>query len=226
MRRWLPILVAAGVCGQVATLRAANAALIKIDGPIGPATAEYIGRAIQVAEEREDACLIIQLDTPGGLTDSTEKIIKRFYASMLPIVVYVAPPGAKAASAGCFITLAADVASMAPNTSIGAAHPVGIGAGGEEKTDDVMRQKLEKAYGSYIAGIAARRKRNVEWARSSVVSSESITAEEALATNVIDIIAKDIPDLLEQLDGRQINGKILKTSGATIVDIPVTWREK
>jgi membrane-bound serine protease (ClpP class) len=225
MRRWLPILVAAGVCGQVATLRAANAALIKIDGPIGPATAEYIGRAIQVAEEREDACLIIQLDTPGGLTDSTEKIIKRFYASMLPIVVYVAPAGAKAASAGCFITLAADVAAMAPNTSIGAAHPVTMGAGGEEKTDDVMRQKLEKAYGSYIAGIAARRKRNVEWARSSVVSSESLTAEEALATNVIDIIAKDIPDLLEQLDGRQINGRILKTSGATAVDIPVTWRE-
>jgi len=209
----------------VATLRAANAALVKIDGPIGPATAEYIGRAIQVAEEREDACLIIQLDTPGGLTDSTEKIIKRFYASMLPIVVYVAPAGAKAASAGCFITLAADVAAMAPNTSIGAAHPVTMGAGGEEKTDDVMRQKLEKAYGSYIAGIAARRKRNVEWARSSVVSSESITAEEALATNVIDIIAKDIPDLLEQLDGRQINGRILKTSGATAVDIPVTWRE-
>jgi membrane-bound serine protease (ClpP class) len=89
-----------------------------------------------------------------------------------------------------------------------------------------MKRKLEKAYGSYIAGIAARRKRNVEWARSSVVSSESITAEEALATNVIDIIAKDVPDLLEQLDGRQINGKILKTSGATIVDIPVTWREK
>src|SRR5258708_17894719 len=225
MRRWLPILVAAGMCGQVAALRATNAALIKIDGPIGPATAEYIGRAIQVAEGREDACLIIQLDTPGGLTDSTEKIIKEFYASAVPAVVYVAPPGAKAASAGCFITLASDVAAMAPHTSIGAAHPVGIGAGGEEKTDDVRRRKLEKAYGSYIAGIAAKRKRNVEWARSSVVSSESITAEEALETNVINIIAKDLPDLLEQLDGRQINGAILKTAGTKVVDIPITWRE-
>src|SRR5260370_40380945 len=143
------MVVAAGVCGPVATLRATNAALIKIDGPIGPATAEYIGRAIQVAESREDVCLIVQLDTPGGLTDSTEKIIKRFYASTVPIVVYVAPVGAKAASAGCFIPLAADVAAMAPNTTIGAAHPVSIGASGVEKTDDVMKEKLEKAYGSY-----------------------------------------------------------------------------
>src|SRR2546427_13027390 len=112
MRRWLPILVAAGVCGQVATLRAANAALIKIEGPIGPATAEYIGRAIQVAESRQDACLIIQLDTPGGLLDSTEAIVKKFYASAVPTVVYVAPSGAMAGSAGCFITLAADVAAI------------------------------------------------------------------------------------------------------------------
>src|SRR5258708_17337492 len=136
MRRWLPILVAAGMCGPVAALRATNTSLIKIDGPIGPATAEYIGRAIQVAEDREDACLIIQLDTPGGLTDSTEKIIKEFYASTVPTVVYVAPPGAKAASAGCFITLASDVAAMAPHTTIRAAHPDGIGSRGDGKNHE------------------------------------------------------------------------------------------
>src|SRR5437870_12608691 len=117
---------------------AATVGFIEIKGAIGPATATYIARAIDVAAKRNDTCLIIQLDTPGGLLDSTKDIVQKFYASPIPTVVYVAPSGANAGSAGTFITMAADVAAMAPNTSIGAAHPVQLGMGGDaEKTDEV-----------------------------------------------------------------------------------------
>ncbi|MGD0615036.1 MAG: nodulation protein NfeD, partial [Verrucomicrobiota bacterium] len=134
--------------------------MIQIKGPIGPATAGYIARAIDVSAARGDACLILQIDTPGGLLDSTEEIVQKLYASPVPTVVYVAPSGAIAGSAGTFITLAADVAVMAPHTTIGAAHPVEIGAGGSEKLDDVMKQKLENIWSSYIQNIAAKRGRN------------------------------------------------------------------
>src|SRR5207244_6612686 len=157
---------------------------------------------IDVSGGRGDTCLVIQLDTPGGLLDSTKEIVQGFYASKVPVVVYVSPAGAWAASAGCFITMAADVAAMAPSTSIGAAHPVSMGmGGGESKTNDVMTEKAEKITSKYIAGIAEKRGRNVEWARLSVIKSESLTATEALKTNIIDLIANDLPDLLQQLDG-------------------------
>jgi membrane-bound serine protease (ClpP class) len=130
MRHWALILVAGWICGSSAGLRAADVGLIKISGAIGPATASYIARAVDVASERDDTCLIIELDTPGGSLESTKQIVQKFYASSVPTVVYVAPDGAWAGSAGCFITLAADVAAMAPGSSIGAAHPVSIGAGG------------------------------------------------------------------------------------------------
>lgn len=203
--------------------------LIQIDGAIGPATASYVERAIGVAADRADTCLIIRLDTPGGLLDSTKEIIQAFYKSRIPVVVYVAPEGASATSAGCFITLAADVAAMAPNTSIGAAHPVSIGGGGgggEEKQDDVMKEKLENYASSWIEGIAQKRGRNIEWARSSVIESASITAEKALETNVIDLIARDMPDLLGQLNGRVIHDKSLATADAKVVEIPRIAREK
>jgi len=219
------MLVAGLMFGSAAEV-CADVGLIKIDGIIGPATAGYIARAIDVAGARNDACLIIQLDTPGGSLDSTKHIVQKLYASTVPTVVYVAPSGANAGSAGCFITLAADVAAMAPNTSIGAAHPVSIGPGGSEKMDDVMKQKLENFASSYIEAIAEKRGRNVEWAKSSVRESASITAEKALNLNVIEIIAKDQPDLLNQLDGREINGKTLKTSGANVAEIPMAVREK
>src|SRR5689334_8244307 len=155
MKCWLPRLMAVLAFGSAADLIAADVGLIKIDGAIGPATASYIARAISVAGERKDACLIIQLDTPGGLLESTKQIVQKFYQSSVPTVVYVAPSGANAGSAGCFITLAADVAAMAPNTSIGAAHPVelggGFGGGGDEKKpDDIMAKKLENFATSYI----------------------------------------------------------------------------
>ena len=170
--------------------------------------------------------LIIELDTPGGSLDATKEIVQKFYASSVPTVVYVFPEGAWAGSAGCFITLAADVAAMAPGTSIGAAHPVSIGPGGEEKTSDVMKEKLEQITGSFIEGIAKRRGRNAEWAKSSVVESKAIDAEKALELKVIDVIAKDVPDLLNQLDDREVRGKTLKTAGANVVDIPMTTQER
>jgi membrane-bound serine protease (ClpP class) len=209
-------------------LQAAQVGLIKINGAIGPATSSYIQRAIKISGERQDACLIIQLDTPGGLLDSTKEIVQAFYASSIPVVVYVAPSGANAGSAGCFITLAADVAAMAPNTSIGAAHPVSIGGtgGGEEKTDEVMKEKLANFATSYIEAIAEKRGRNVEWAKSSVRESASITAEKALELKVIDLIARDQNDLLAKLDQREAGEKILHTEGATVTEIPMIARER
>ena len=201
---------------------AAPVGLIKIDGAIGPATASYIARALDVATAQHDECLILQLDTPGGLVDSASKIVESFYATKIPTVVYVSPAPARAGSAGVFITMAADVAVMAPHTRIGAAHPVELGAaGGVEKTDDVMKQKMENDTASFAQSIAEKRHRNVDWAKSAVLDSASITAEEALDKNVIDFIADDMPDLLKQLDGREINGKTLNTANATIVEIPM-----
>ena len=213
-------------CGPVACLPAADVGLIKINGAIGPATASYIGRAIDVAGVRNDACVVIQLDTPGGLLDSTKDIVAKLYESKVPTVVYVAPAPARAASAGAFITMAADIAAMAPHTRIGAAHPVEIGIGGEvEKTDDVMKKKQENDTASFAESIAEKRNRNVEWAKSAVLESVSITAEKALELKVIDLIAKDLPDLLEQIDGREVNSQTLHTAKAPVVEIPMTFGE-
>jgi membrane-bound serine protease (ClpP class) len=212
--------------GCISESRAADVGLIKIDGPIGPATASYISRAIDIAGARQDACLVIQLDTPGGLLNSTKQIVQKFYSAKVPVVVYVAPSGASATSAGCFIALAADVAAMAPFTRIGAAHPVEIGPqGGEKTTDDTMKQKIENDAISGIEAIASKRGRNIEWARSAVRESASITAEKAQELKVIDLIANDLPDLLQNLNGREINGKTLQTGGAKIIEIPMTASE-
>src|ERR1035438_52729 len=145
------------------TVHAAQVGLVKIDGAIGPATARYLARALETTAAQGDECLVIQLDTPGGLLESTKEIVKTFYSAKVPVVVYVSPSGASAGSAGVFITLAADVAAMAPNTVIGAAHPVEIGTSGSvEKTDDVMKQKLENYASSFIETIADKRSRSEE----------------------------------------------------------------
>jgi membrane-bound serine protease (ClpP class) len=212
--------------GLLPGVQGADVALIQINGVIGPATSSYIGRATRLAAKRDNACLVIQLDTPGGLLESTKEIVQEFYASSVPVVVYVAPSGAVAGSAGCFITLAADVAVMAPNTTIGAAHPVAMGGGGEEKTDEVMKQKLESYASTAIEAIAKKRGRNAEWAKLSVVKSESATAETALELKVIDFIARDMGDLLRQLDGREVNGKVLRTASAGVVNIPMSAHER
>jgi membrane-bound serine protease (ClpP class) len=231
MKRWLSFAIAGfAVCtGAAAAADNAKVSLIQIDGAISPATAGYISRAIANAASANPQCLVIQLDTPGGLLDSTKQIVQAFYASKVPVIVYVAPPGANAGSAGCFITLAADVAAMAPNTSIGAAHPVQFGGGfgsDEKKGDDTMTKKLENFATSYIEAIAEKRGRNVEWAKSAVRESASITGEKALELKVVDLIAKDMPDLLRQLDGRKIGDRELRTAGAHVERIPMLARER
>ena len=224
MRHWGSILIA-GLLLNAAT-QAAQVGLIKIDGAIGPATASYISRAIDVAAAQNDECLVIQLDTPGGLLESTKQIVESLFAAKIPTAVYVTPSGASAASAGAFITLAADVAVMAPNTTIGAAHPVEMGLGGiNESTNDVMRQKLENYGSSFMETIADKRHRNVAWAKSAVVESQATTSEQALTLKVIDFIAGDVPDLLKQLDGRVVDGKTLHTANAEVVEIPMSAAE-
>jgi membrane-bound serine protease (ClpP class) len=207
-------------------LRAGPVGLAKVDGTIGPATATYLSRAIDQAAADQDVCLIIQLDTPGGLLDSTKEIVEKLLSDTIPTVVYVAPAGSTAASAGTFITLAADVAAMAPDTTIGAAHPVSFTGGDEGGSNDVHRTKMENYASSYIETIASKRGHNVEWAKSAVLQSACTNAEAALRLKVIDIIAPDISSLLKQLDQRHAGQTILHTAGAQVVEIPMAVREK
>jgi membrane-bound serine protease (ClpP class) len=228
MRLFWAVAATVFVLGSATGFPAQRVGLVKVDGTIGPATAGYIARAIARAEEENFQCLIIQLDTPGGLLESTKEIVDKFYSSTVPTVVFVAPAGtASATSAGCFITMAADVAAMAPFTSIGAAHPVNIGTSGEvEKVDETMKKKQENFTASFIENIAKKRNRNVEWARAAVLESTNVTAEAALDLNVIDLIADDLPDLLRQLDGFEVGGKTLHTQGAEVVEITMSVWER
>jgi membrane-bound serine protease (ClpP class) len=223
MKRW-HFIAMAGLLLSAAVAQAAQVGLIKINGAIGPATESYIARAINEAAAQNDECLIIQLDTPGGLLASTYEIKQTFYASRAPIVVFVSPSGAAATSAGTFITMAADVAAMAPHTRIGAAHPVG--SGGEGETNSIMWTKAENDAAIAIRNIAEKRGRNADWAESAVRQSVSITSEKALDIGVIDLIADDLPDLLKQLEGREIGGKPLHTANATVVEIPMNLGER
>jgi membrane-bound serine protease (ClpP class) len=186
-------------------------AVARIDGSINPASSDYLQRAIQESEQLEASILLIELDTPGGLVTSTQDIIQAMLASRVPIVVYVAPQGAWAGSAGTFITLAAHVAAMAPGSSIGAAHPIEIGgapapaAEGEGKQGPShAERKAENMLAAFIESIAKKRKRNVEWAEKAVRESVAVTAEEALELNVIDLVAGDRAELLEKLEGRVV----------------------
>jgi membrane-bound serine protease (ClpP class) len=202
---------------------------ITVEGPISPTTAGYVSRAVDETASQGGQFLIIQLNTPGGLLDSMQRIVQKLLAAPVPVVVYVAPTGATAASAGCFITLAADVAAMAPATTIGAAHPValgGIGGNEDTKSDSTMTKKLENFAASYIQAIATKRSRNVEWAESAVRDSSSITAEKARDLKVIEIIAVDRDDLLRRLDGRVVNNKSLKTADAQIVEVKMSAAEQ
>jgi membrane-bound serine protease (ClpP class) len=171
---------------------------------IGPGTAEFLVDAMAQAEESRAAALIIQLDTPGGLAESMRQIVQAMYACNVPVVVYVWPQGARAASAGVMITMAADIAAMAPGTNIGAAHPVG--AGGQE-IGDSMADKVVNDMVAFAKGIAARRDRNAEWVEKAIRESVSITAAEALDQKVIDLIAENPDELILKLHGRTVPGK-------------------
>ena len=189
---------------------------VAIADPIGPGVAEFLEDAIEEATDAGAACLIVELDTPGGAVESMRKIVKAFYASTIPVVVYVTPSGARAASAGVMITMAGDIAAMAPGTNIGAAHPV---SGGGKDLEKTMTEKVTNDLVAFTQGIAKRRGRNGAWAEKAIRESVSVTAEEALKLNVIDMIAK--------IDGREINGKgTLKVAGADIVEIEPNLRTK
>jgi membrane-bound serine protease (ClpP class) len=176
--------------------------LIVIDGSINPAVDDFIRESIARAKSNGARALIIQLDTPGGLLSSTRTIVKEMLSAEVPIMVYVAPSGAGAGSAGVFITMAAHIAAMAPATNIGAAHPV---AGGGQEVKGVMGEKIENFTASFSETIAQKRGRNTEWAIEAVRKSVSITETDALKKNVIDVIAKNLDDLLRQADGRKVD---------------------
>jgi membrane-bound serine protease (ClpP class) len=176
--------------------------LIVIDGSINPAVDDFIRESIGRAKANGARALIIQLDTPGGLLSSTRTIVKEILGAPVPVMVYVAPSGAGAGSAGVFITMSGHVAAMAPGTNIGAAHPV---AGGGQEVKGVMGEKIENFTASFSETIARQRGRNAEWAIQAVRKSVSITEREALKENVIDIVARDIDDLLKQAEGRKVD---------------------
>jgi membrane-bound serine protease (ClpP class) len=203
--------------------------IIEIDGDINPATGKFIIDSIDEATKQNAQCLVIQLDTPGGALESTRLIVKKELASTIPIIVYVAPGGARAASAGVFVTMAANIAVMAPGTHIGAAHPVTLG-GGEAKESKTMTEKIVNDTVAFIKNIAKARGRNLDWAEKAVVKSVSITDEEAVKLNVIDFIASDIPTLLAKIDGRvvKLDGatRTLHTKGVQPNRIEMTWSQK
>jgi membrane-bound serine protease (ClpP class) len=204
--------------------------VLTIKGTINPVLIDYVKRGIEDAEERGSEAVIIQLDTPGGLDTAMRDIIQHMVNSRVPVVVFVSPSGARAASAGVFITIAAHVAAMAPNTAIGAAHPVSIGDEGDSGMSDTMEEKVLNDAAAYIRSLAEGQGRNVEWAERAVRESVSATEREALDLNVIDMIAPDLNTLIAQLDGWQVTmlgGEevTMETSGAVINDFPMTGTE-
>ena len=201
--------------------------VLTVNGPIGPVTSEYLLKGIKDANSSGAALIVIELDTPGGLMDSMREIIKEMIGSPVPVAVYVSPGGARAASAGAFITIAAHIAAMAPESNIGAAHPVNAGGG---QMDETMAGKVENDAAAYIRSLAEMRGRNVEWAESAVRNSVSITADEALKLNVIDMVSPDLKTLLDMLEGREVmtaTGKVrLATRDAEVRRTEETLRHR
>jgi membrane-bound serine protease (ClpP class) len=201
-----------------------------LDDVIHEGTLEILENAFELAKKEDARAIFITLDTPGGLLNTTEEIVKLFLNSEIPIIVHVGPRGSRAGSAGTFITMAAHIASMAPGTYIGAAHPVQAFGGGGEKSenDKIMDQKIESATVSFITAIAKERNRNEEWAKKAVLESESITEDQALEKNVIDYISKDIGHLLEQIDGKKVQvldqEKTIITNKATSIEFVPNWK--
>ena len=224
--------------------------VLRIQGPIGPALSDYVARGIERAADEGRAAVLLEMDTPGGLDTAMRDIVKAILAAPLPVVTYVTPGGARAASAGTYILYASHVAAMAPATNLGAATPVPVGPGvgsperddgrGKEADDDgdevpepasparAMGRKVLNDAVAYIKGLAKLRKRNVEWAERAVREGVSIDAEEALAENVIDVLATDLDDLLERIDGRavEVGGetRTLDTDGWAVARLEPDWR--
>lgn len=206
--------------------KAGDIEVLTINGVISPVSASRLEKALDIAIKEKSECLIIQLDTPGGLDTSMRQMTKAILNSKIPVVVYVSPKGARAASAGVFITLAAHIAAMAPGTNIGAAHPVSMGV----QMDKEMKEKVVNDAVAYIKSIAEKRGRNAQWAEKAVRKSVSITDSEALKLGVIDVIADNLSELLKKIDGKKIKFLktvlVLKTKEARIHFIPISFRER
>jgi membrane-bound serine protease (ClpP class) len=219
-----------------------RAALLSLSGAVTPANADYLAREIAAASARGDDLIVIEIDTPGGLVDSMKTIVKAILASDTPVATYVAPSGARSASAGLYIMYAAHVSAMAPSTNTGAATPIEIGGappadetpqGGEEKplgNEDAMRAKAINDSVAYIRALAETRGRNADWAEKAVREAASITADEALKLGAIDLIAKDLDDLMRQIDGRVVTVKgearTIATKGIVTEEIAPTLMER
>jgi len=207
-------------------LSAQKVVSIKIDGAINPAAAEFIHKSILHTKDVGASCLVIQLNTPGGLLKSTRVIVSDILASDVPVIVYVSPSGAHAGSAGVFITLAGHIAAMAPGTNIGAAHPVTM----EGQQDSVMMEKATNDAAAFIRSISEKRHRNVAWAEEAVRKSLSLTDNEALDKKVVDFIARSVDELLEKVDGKEVetsSGRIkLETKGARVESLEMSWSER
>lgn len=209
-----------------AMLFAQKVVSITVNEGINPSSAEYINQGIKEAQKKNAECLIINLNTPGGLLTSTREIVTNIMKSQVPVIVYVSPTGARAGSAGVFITLSANIAAMAPGTNIGAAHPVDM----QGKSDAVMNEKITNDAAAFIRTIAEKRNRNILWAEDAVRNSVSITEKEALENNVINLVANDEKDLLNKLDGKQVelnNGfKIMHTKNAVVEPLEMGFFQK
>jgi len=222
----LLVLAAAGALLPAPASAAAPVATIQIDGVISPVTVRLVEAALTRAQSEGAGALVIQLDTPGGLERSMRLICQRLLNAEIPVIVYVAPTGSRAASAGVFITMAAHVAAMAPATNIGAAHPVAIGGG----VDKESMKKIENDAAAFARTIAVERGRNAEWAEKAVRLSVSITEREAVKLKVVDLVADSLPDLLDKIDGRVVKvakGPVtLQTRGAVVKTIEIGFRDR
>lgn len=217
---------------MIAALAAAFVAYAELSGSVDPGSGSFLIEAIKDAQDKGAEALVVRLDTPGGLLSTTRDIVQAELSAKVPIVIWVGPPGARAGSAGVFLTLAAHIAAMAPSSNIGAAHPVGIPAPDDKKSgESTMEKKIENDTAAFVKGIAERRSRNVEWAEKAVRESESITASKALELHVIDLLAEDVPELLRKIDGRkvQLGGgetRVLHTASAEIRKVSWSVKDK
>ena len=243
---WLALLAFLFLVGSIRAA-APEVVVVTLDGAITPATADYAARAMRKAADRNAALIVLKLDTPGGLDTSMRSIIKVILASPVPVATFVAPDGARAASAGTFILYASHIAAMAPATNLGAATPVAIGGdetgkpGGEKgskkngekqqpTTRESLRSKQVNDAAAYIRSLAQLRGRNADWGERAVREAVSLPAEEALKLKVIDVVARDVPELLKKLEGRKVSvqggERTLQIAGATITEIEPDWRTR